>query len=238
VLAHSKAALIALALVLSCSAVFAQGDPPGPPSDTPGAPGGMGPRGDMRRGGPGHDGGDWGREHDGGDWGRGRQEGFGRGHGMGMRGGMRGREFGLGRLLNDPAIREQLGVSADQAAKIRQQESEFRKTEIRGRADLEVKQIDLRDLLSADKPDRAAIDAKLQEISTTRLAFEKSAIDFRLNSRDALTPAQREKLRQLMQDRHRPGGGPGAHGSNGAWHGGQHGAAPQAKPQGQTPPSQ
>ena len=28
-LAHSKAALIALALVLSCSPVFAQGDPPG-----------------------------------------------------------------------------------------------------------------------------------------------------------------------------------------------------------------
>jgi Spy/CpxP family protein refolding chaperone len=157
---------------------------------------------------------------------------------MGMHKGMRGREFGLGRLLSDPAMREQLGVSAEQAAKIRQQESDFRKTEIRGRADLQVKQIDLRDLLAADKPDRAAIDAKLQEISTSRLALQKSSIDFRLNSRDALTPAQREKLHQIMRDRLRPGGGPGSHGSRGMGPGGQRGPGSQAKPQGQAPPSQ
>lgn len=235
-LAHSKAALIALALVISCSPILAQGDPPSPPSDNHGAQDGMGHRGDMRRGGPGHDGGDWGRGRDGGDWGHGRE---GRGHGMGMHKGMRGREFGLGRLLSDPAMREQLGVSAEQAAKIRQQESDFRKTEIRGRADLEVKQIDLRDLLAADKPDRAAIDSKLQEISTSRLALQKSSIDFRLNSRDALTPAQRDKLRQIMRDRHRPGGGgPGLHGPRGMGPGGQRGPGSQAKPQGQAPPSQ
>ena len=63
---------------------------------------------------------------------------------MGMRGrGMGRREFGLGRLLNDPNIRQQLGVTADQAAKIRQQESDFRKTEIRNRADLQIKRMDL-----------------------------------------------------------------------------------------------
>jgi Spy/CpxP family protein refolding chaperone len=244
VLAHSKAALVALALVLSCSPIFAQGDPPPPPSDHPGMPDGTGHRGDMRRGGPGHDGDGWGQGHDGGGWDRGERDGFGRGRGMGMRGrGMEGREFGLGRLLKDPSIREQLGVSAEQAAKIRQQESDFRKTEIRSRADLEVKRIDLRDLLKADKPDRGAIDAKLQETSTTRLAFEKSAIDYRLNARDALTPAQREKLYQIMRDRHRPeGGGPGGpHGPHGIWQhggGGQRGSGPPAKPQGQTPPSQ
>jgi Spy/CpxP family protein refolding chaperone len=232
VLAHSKAALIALALVISCSPVLAQGDPPNPPSDNHGAQDGMGHRGDMRRSGSGHDGDNWGQGRDGGDWGRGRE---GRGHGMGMHKGMRGREFGLGRLLSDPAMREQLGVSAEQAAKIRQQESDFRKTEIRGRADIEVKQIDLRDLLAADKPDRAAVDAKLQEISTSRLALQKSSIDFRLNSRDALTAAQREKLHQIMRDRHRPGGGPGSHGPRGM---GQRGPGSQAKPQGQVAPSQ
>lgn len=236
-LAHSKAALIALALVLGCSTVSAQGDPPGPPADSPGAPGAMGPGGDMRRGGRGQDGGDWERQNGGGEWGRHGHDGFGRGDGMGMRGkGMRGQEFGLGRLLNDPAIREQLGVTADQAAKIRQQESEFRKTEIRGGADLEVEQIDLQDLLSADKADRAAIDAKLQDISTARLALAKSAITFRLNSRDALTQAQREKLHQIMRDGHRPGGDLRPHGPNGPSRGGQRGSAPPAKPQ--TPPSQ
>jgi Spy/CpxP family protein refolding chaperone len=226
-LAHSKAALIALAVVLSCSTVFAQGDPPGQPSDSPSAPDSMGPRGGMQRGGPGRDGGGWGRGNDGGNWGRGEGDGFG-GGGKGMRGrGMGGRQFGLGRLLGDPAIREQLGVTADQAAKIRQQESDFRKTAIRNRADVEVKQIDLRDLMSADKPDRAAIDAKLQEISTARLAFQKSAIDYRLNSRDALTPAQRDKLRQIMRDRrgHRDGDG-----QRGAQRGGRDGQRGQHAP--------
>ncbi len=234
---HSKAALIALALILSCSPIFAQGDPQGPPPDNSGPSDGGG----MRRGGPGRDGGGWGRGNNGGDWGRGQRDGFGRGRGMGMRGGMGGREFGLGRLLNDPDIRTQLGVTVEQAAKIRQQESDFRKTSIRSRADLQVKQIDLRDLMSADKPDRAAIDAKLQEISTARLAFEKSAVDYRLNSRDALTPAQRDKLRQIMHDRRASGGGEGSRGPRGprgTGPGGQRGSAPPAKPQSQTPPTQ
>ncbi len=238
---HSKAALIALALVLSCAPIFAQGDPGGPAPDNSGPSDGMGPGAGIHRGGPGRDGGGWGRGSDGGDWGRGQRDGFGGGRGMGMRGGMRGREFGLGRLLSDPDIRTQLGVSDEQAAKIRQQESDFRKTAIRSRADLQVKQIDLRDLMSADKPDRAAIDAKLQEISTARLAFEKSSVDYRLNSRDALTPAQRDKLRQIMRDRRGRGGdgGPrGPRGPRGMGPGGQRGSAPPAKPQGQTPPSQ
>jgi Spy/CpxP family protein refolding chaperone len=128
---------------------------------------------------------------------------------------MDGREMMLGRLLSNPEIRDKIGVTADQAAKIRQQESDFRKTGIRGRADLEVKQIDLRDLMSADKPDRAAIDAKLTEISTARLALEKSAVTFRLNSRDALTPDQRTKLRDLMRSRREQAGGPGPGGPRG-----------------------
>jgi Spy/CpxP family protein refolding chaperone len=125
--------------------------------------------------------------------------------------------------LNDPAIRQQIGLTAEQAAAIRQQESNFRKTEIRDRADLAVKRIDLRDLLAVDKPDRAAIDSKLREISAAQLALEKSSIDFRLNMRDAISPAQREKLHQLMADRRQRTGGrarPGHQGVGHRWQGG------------------
>jgi Spy/CpxP family protein refolding chaperone len=80
----------------------------------------------------------------------------------------------------------------------------------------------LKDLLAADKPDRAAINAKLQEISAAQLSLQKSAIDYRLTMRDAITPAQRDKLRQLMRDRWRregrgrPGAdGPGRRGPRG-----------------------
>lgn len=162
--------------------------------------------------------------------------GWGQGDRMDMRGpGGGGREFGLFRVLNDPDIREKVGVTTEQVAKIRRQESDFRKAEIRNRADLEVKRIDLNDLLAADKPDRAAIDSKLQEISTAQMALEKSRIDNRLDMRDALTPAQRQKLRDVMKERRQRDGGSRPRGPQGAGRGGQRGPAPPPNAQGQAP---
>jgi len=103
---------------------------------------------------------------------------------------------------------------------------------------MQVKQLDLRDLLAADQPDRAAIDAKLQEISSARLALDKSAIDYRLNSRDALTPEQRDKLRQLMQDRREQGGGAGARAPRGLRPGAQRNSGTPPAPPASTPPGQ
>ena len=146
-------------------------------------------------------------------------------------------EFGLARLLNNPEIRDKVGITDEQAGKIRQEETEFRKTQIRDRADLEVKRIDLENLISAEKPDRAAIDAKLQEISAARLTLEKSAVHFRLTMRDAITPAQREKLHQLMSERRQREGGPGRPGGHrGEGHMRQQGPTPAPEAQGQTQP--
>jgi Spy/CpxP family protein refolding chaperone len=233
---QSKLALGALALALSCGPVIAQAadspdDPPSAPD--PGGPGEM-----MHRGGPdgGGPGGDWGRGgHEGRNWGH-RE---GRERGMRGRGGMEGREMMLGRLLSNPEIRDKIGVTADQATKIRQQEADFRKTEIKGRADLETKQIDLRELMAADKPDRAAINAKLTDISASRLALEKSSVAFRLDSRDALTADQRSKLRDLMRNRRDRDGGPGPGGPRGGARGARRGGQPGAPPAsgGTTPPA-
>ena len=242
-----KASFATLALVmgslLATARAAQQGPPPAPPGDQggrpggPGGPGGHGGRMGMRMG-PGGDGSDGRDGRDGGEgrwggrggWGRDGDVG-GRGGRMGM--GMRGRggpgEFGLAGLLNNPDVRQQIGVSADQAAKIRQQESDFRKTEIRNRADLQVKRLDLRDLLSADKPDRAAIDSKLQDISASQLAMEKAAVGHQLDMREALTPAQREKLRQWMmqrRDRERGGERGGAGGEGGGQRGPRSGNRP------------
>jgi Spy/CpxP family protein refolding chaperone len=221
---YSKAVLAVLAVALSSAPMLAQDDAQDSPPEQQMAWEGSGPSGPMQPGGPGEEGGQWGHRHD----------GFGERDHMGMRGFGRGRgEFGLARLLNDPAIREKLGITAEQAGAIRKQESDFRKTEIRERADLQVKRVDLRDLLDAEKPDRAAIDSKLQEISTARLALEKSAVHFRLTMREAITPEQREKLHQLMSERFRHEGGPGRPGPRGEGHKGQHGPAPAPDAQAQ-----
>jgi len=226
--ACSKSAVVILALAFSVSPVLAQGTPQDPPAPQQEVGDGFGHRGPMHSSKPDV-------EH--GPWGHGR---FGRGNRMGKHGfGREAREFGLARLLADPAIRQQVGITAEQAAKIRQQESDFRKTEIRGRADLQVKRIDLQELLAADKPDRAAINSKLQEISAARLALEKSAMDYRLTMREALSPEQREKLRQAMRHRWERVRGAGYPGRQGAGHGRQWGTAPgpnsQRQPQNPAP---
>ncbi len=235
---RSKATLAVLALALSFTPalVQAQGDPQDPTVQQQGRRDGFGqggPMGNMRTMGPGDD--------DGAGWSR-MRGGFDRGGRMGGRGfGMGQREFGLMGALRDPDIRKQVGITDEQFAKIRGQESDFSKTEIRDRADLQVKRIDLRGLLSADKPDRAAIDSKLQDISASQLALQKAAVDYRLDMRDAITPAQRDKLRELMRDR-RQRGGPGgrqAMGRRGQRQRGGNGPAraPQANPQPAPPPN-
>jgi Spy/CpxP family protein refolding chaperone len=130
-------------------------------------------------------------------WGHGRQmmHRWGRGH----------RPFMLARLVNNPTFRERLGITPEQALKIRTQTSDFRKKRIRNRAELQVKRIELHDLLSADKPDRSAIDKKLQEISAVRLDGARSAVDFHLAMREALTPEQRQKLQQMREEFFRHG---------------------------------
>jgi len=121
-----------------------------------------------------------------------------------MRGHRRGHgELALARLANDPAMREKLGLTPEQVAKINQQTSEYRKARIRGRADAAVKRVELEDLLRADAPDRAAIDRKLDEIGAARLAEVKARVHYRLAMRDVLTPEQRAKLRQMREEHRR-----------------------------------
>lgn len=181
--AHIKMALILLAAAISLPVAHAQAPDQEPGSDEPGSA--------MHRPMPG---GGWGES--GKRWpGRGH---WGRGPGMGMR--ERGhRDFMLARIIRDPAIRQRLGITAEQVTKIRQETSAFRKTQIRNRADLEMKRVELADLLSAEQPDRAAIDKKLEEISAVRLAQEKAAVGFHLSMRDVLTPDQRLKLEQMRR---------------------------------------
>lgn len=125
--------------------------------------------------------------------------------------GMRGRGGSaamLLRLVNNPTMRQRVGITTAQAAKIRQQASDFLKQQIRSRANIQVQRIDLQNLMAAENPDRGAIDKALQQISALRLAQSKAGVAFHLAMRNALTPEQRQKLMQMRGEfmRHgRPG---------------------------------
>ena len=217
---HKLAVTLAAAVIIPAVAL-AQGPAP---QHEDGPDGGGGPMGQM------------GMMH------HGRGEGGGpeMGMGMGMHGGMHqrgGHGMGLAFLVNNPELRKKLGITDEQAAKIRQQTLDFRKAEIRNRADLETKRLDLHSLMAADTPDRAAIDRTLQEVGAAQMALEKSAIDFHLAMRSALTPEQREKLKAMRQEFR--GRGEGQHGMGGpGGPGGPHGMRHPGEQSTPTPPPQ
>lgn len=180
----SKLTLGILSGVLAIPALFAQG--PGPDGGQPG-PDGL--PGMHRRMGPGGQDGE-------------RRGEYGRrgGDSRGMGGHHRGHgEFSLARIAANPEMREKLGITAEQAAKVGQQTSEYRKSSIRTRAEVEVKHVELEVLMHADTPDRAAIDRKMDEIGAARLAVAKARIHYRLAMRDVLTAQQRTKLREMRE---------------------------------------
>ena len=160
------------------------------------------------------------------------------GRGPGMMG--RGGPMGLSRIVNNPDMREKLGISTEQAAKIRQQETDFQKASVMNRAKSQVAHMELNQLMSADKPDRVAIDKKLSDISAAQLVSEQTRVHHQLDMKTALTPDQQAKLKELMQSR-RPGmrgpGGPNGGPQGGPGRGGRGPRPPQGSGTGSPDPA-
>lgn len=105
------------------------------------------------------------------------------------------------RALHDPMIRQQLGISDDQATTLEGQLADFQKKVIQDRANLEIQQVDLENLLTSQNPDRSAVDSKLDQVNAARLALQKSAVNFYLTVKQEITPEQQQKIRQFLQQR-------------------------------------
>lgn len=148
--------------------------------------------------------------------------------------GHRGAEFGIGdmvvggaglgrllgraeRALNDPQIRQQLGISDEQAAKFEQQLTGFAKTMIRDRANLQIQQVDLRNSLTKPNPDRAAVDNQLQQVSAARVQLQQTAVNFYLILKQEIPPAQQQKIRQFLRERRQDAWRGGARSRGGSW---------------------
>jgi len=138
----------------------------------------------------------------------GRRGGFGHERRGWQRG---GRGFGGGagllRLADNPRVREELKLTDDQVSRLHSLAVESEKTSIRTRADLQLRELELRELLRADNPNREAILSKVQEISDLRGQTAKQHMETMLSARSVLTPEQLKKVRSFMENRGR--GGPG-----------------------------
>lgn len=181
-------------------------------------------------------------------WGNGRPA-FAQGRGrFGMEGRMgwqHGRR-GMGGLLfmaQNPRVRQALGLTDDQVQRLHTLGVDAQKASIQNRADLELRQLELRELMRADNPDDNAIMQKLDQINALRGKMAKERVQTLLSARSVLTPDQLKKIKTFMENRgfaHGPERGRmmyrrGMPGGRPQGPGGP-GGAPPAQPQ--TPPTQ
>lgn len=130
-------------------------------------------------------------EEGGGAWGR--QE-----HRMGPR---------LLAMLENDRVKTALGLTDQQADRLRQIAVDTEKSTVMTRAEITVRSMELRELLRADKPEREAVMKKVQEISDLRGQIMKQHIESLLATKTVLTPEQQRKMRPFLEHRGRPGAG-------------------------------
>jgi len=107
---------------------------------------------------------------------------------MGPRGGMA-----------PPDPEAELGLSEEQLSQLRALRSEAAKAGLRARTDMQLKQMELEELLEAEEPNEAAIQSKLRELSDARHALMQQRITNRLAMRRVLTPEQRAKWNKMRR---------------------------------------
>jgi Spy/CpxP family protein refolding chaperone len=151
--------------------------------------------------------------------------------GMPGQGMERGGEDQMGRrllaLLDNDRIKSTLGLTDQQADRLRHIMVETEKTSVKDRAEIEVCGIELRELLRADNSDRDSVMKKVQEISSLRGEMMQQHIAALLDAKAVLTPEQQKKIHAFMENR--GAGGPGNRMFSGPHRGGP--PAPPAPPE-------
>ena len=124
---------------------------------------------------------------------------FGRWGGERGRGGMEGPR--LMAMLENDRVKSALGLTDEQSAKLREIMVESRKSTIKTRADMEVRGLELRELLRADQPGREAVLHKVQEISELRGQMMRQRVESLLAAKSVLTAEQQQKIRAFISER-------------------------------------
>ena len=138
----------------------------------------------------------------------------GRGYGDSWKGGC-GKGGFLGNLcasLPSPCgllcQKDDLGLSDDQVAKLKELKSSSKKDKIKKIADLKIKKIELLELLDEKSVDKNAVEAMLDDMGKMGVRIAKDCINTRLTTRELLTDEQLKKWESIKKPCQ--GDGPGA----------------------------
>ena len=107
---------------------------------------------------------------------------------------MRGSMAGHGDMM------AQLKLTDDQQTQIKKLHYDFQKKAIQDGSKIQLARLDLRQLISADPPDKASIEAKLKEVSDLQYQKKLDLVDHLFAVRAILTPEQRKMWKEHMHN--------------------------------------
>lgn len=144
----------------------------------------------------------------------------GKGMGKGMDRGMMGCCMEGGHHMMKKLM--SLGLDDRQKESVRAIHLKMRKEEIRAEADIEVAEIELKEILMKDTVDLKAAEAKLKQIETLKTGLRFGQIKAHEEVKAVLTPEQRKKFNTMMMEMG-PGGMRHGHDGMGMGRGMRHG---------------
>lgn len=100
---------------------------------------------------------------------------------------------------------ERLKLSDDQHNQIEKLRTEFQKQQIGQRAKVQTARVELRQLMRADNPDKAAIEKKINEVSQLGAQLQVTRVNRLLAVRKILTPEQQKMIREGVRERMQQG---------------------------------
>ena len=122
----------------------------------------------------------------------------------------RGPNYGHGKAMHDFAGRalhgllrnqKELGLSKEQSSKIKVIATDYAKSRIQGEADVKLAELDVRTRILDEKAELPSIEAALRKSESTRTALRLEGVKALRAATAVLTPEQREKWHQIMQER-------------------------------------
>jgi len=100
-------------------------------------------------------------------------------------------------------MKDQLGLTPDQVAKIEKMNDQFSEASIKLHANIQIAEIKLKNILSKDNVDRKAAENMIRDIAKMKTDAQVDRINFMLDVKSILTPDQVKKIQELRMNRMR-----------------------------------
>jgi len=94
---------------------------------------------------------------------------------------------------------ERLKLTPEQQKQMEKMKFDLDKRQVQTRAKMETAAVELKELLSADNPDREAIEKKVDEVAKYRVEMEKNKIEQWFTVNKILTPEQQKVWREVLK---------------------------------------